>query len=96
MSEETQTAAEATTEEQQTVGLQLNDIAACLQIIDLCSKRGAFEGSELEAVGKIRGKLATFVQAAMPPKAEEEEAAAEAEEPEAVEEDEDGPAVELG
>lgn len=86
MSEETQ----ATTEEQP-VGLQLNDIAACLQIIDLCSKRGAFEGSELEAVGKIRGKLATFVQASMP---KPEEESAEAEEPAA--EDEDGPAVELG
>lgn len=75
-------------------GLQLNDIAACLQIIDICSKRGAFEGTELEAVGKLRGKLATFVRAAAPQPEETPEESAATEDSVAVEDD--GPAVELG
>ena len=33
------------------VQLGLQDIATMVQIIDLCSKRGGFEGPELEAVG---------------------------------------------
>jgi len=74
-------------------GLQLNDIAACLQVIDICSKRGAFEGTELEAVGKLRGKLATFVRAAAPqPEEQTEEPPVE----DSVAVDDDGPAVELG
>ena len=43
--------------------LTINDIASAVQIIDLCSTRGAFQGSELEAVGVLRGRLQAFVQA---------------------------------
>ena len=38
------------------VQLSLGDIQTFVQIIDLCSKRGAFEGAELEAIGALRGK----------------------------------------
>ena len=33
------------------VQLSLQDIATMVQIIDVCSKRGGFEGPEMEAVG---------------------------------------------
>lgn len=61
--------------------LRLNDLAAMVQIIDICSKRGAFEGSELELIGQVRGRLAAFLKASSPPQEEAEaEAEAEAEE----------------
>lgn len=60
-------------------GLSLNDLAAAVQIIDICTKRGAFEGTELEVVGGVRGRLTAFLQANAPKKEEatEEEASAE-------------------
>ena len=65
-------------EEAQAPQLGLGDLAAVIQIIDVCSKRGAFEGTELESVGAVRGRIATFVQANAPQKEEAEgEAAAE-------------------
>ena len=51
--------------------LSLQDLASAVQIIDLCSQRGAFQGSELEAVGALRGRLQSFVAANTP--AEEEQ-----------------------
>ena len=42
----------------------LVDLHNVLQIIDTCSKRGAFEGSELTSVGQLRNKIANFLQAA--------------------------------
>ena len=48
------------------VQLSLQDIATCVQIVDLCSKRGAFEGPELEIVGGLRTRLVSFVQANQP------------------------------
>jgi hypothetical protein len=73
MTEATETQA---VEEQAAVGLGLGDLAAVIQIIDVCSKRGAFEGPELESVGQVRGRIAAFVQANAP----QEEAEGEAEE----------------
>lgn len=60
--------------------LQLQDLMAAVQIIDICSKRGAFEGPEMETVGGVRGRLAAFVQANTPaaPEGEEEAPAEEA------------------
>lgn len=55
------------------VRLSLDDIAACVQIIDLCSKRGAFEGPELEAIGTLRKKLVDFIKTHAPPSEEETE-----------------------
>lgn len=46
--------------------LGMNDLAAVVQMIDIVSRRGAFEGSELTAVGALRAKFADFVQANTP------------------------------
>jgi len=43
--------------------LSLQDIATSVQIIDICSRRGGFEGTELEAVGALRGRLVLFLEA---------------------------------
>lgn len=57
---------EETTNETTEPGLSLQDLASVIQVIDLCSKRGAFEGAELEAVGALRGRLQAFVAANAP------------------------------
>ena len=46
--------------------LGINDIAAVIRVIDIAAERGAFHGSELEAVGNLRGRMQTFVQANAP------------------------------
>ena len=45
-------------------GLSLNDITACVSIIDIVTKRGAFEGPEMADVGAVRNRLAKFLEAA--------------------------------
>ena len=45
-------------------GLNLTDIRACVTIIDIVTKRGAFEGAELADVGAVRNRLDTFLKAA--------------------------------
>ncbi len=50
--------------EAEAVQLSLQDIATMVQIIDICSKRGGFEGQELEAVGGLRNRTVTFLNAA--------------------------------
>ena len=45
------------------VQLSLADLAAVVQIIDATTKRGAFEGAELETVGSVRNRFAAFVDA---------------------------------
>jgi hypothetical protein len=67
-------------EEQAPIQLGLNDLAAVIQIIDVCSKRGAFEGPELASVGQVRGRIAAFVEANAPKKEEGGETAAAEEE----------------
>ena len=61
MSEDVNTNVEAPAEG---VQLSLQDIATMVQIIDLCSKRGGFEGPELEAVGGLRTRVVTFLNEA--------------------------------
>ena len=46
--------------------LSLQDIATMVQIIDIVSRRGGFEGQELEAVGGLRNRTVTFLNAAAP------------------------------
>ena len=53
-------AVETTTEAPQ---LSLQDIATSVQVIDICSRRGGFEGQELETVGALRTRLVTFLNA---------------------------------
>lgn len=48
------------------VQLSLGDIQTFVSIIDICSKRGAFEGAELESVGALRGKVVKFLEASAP------------------------------
>ena len=51
---------------EEAVQLNLQDIATMVQIIDICSKRGGFEGPELEAVGGLRTRVVKFLEAAAP------------------------------
>ena len=41
---------------------QSNDIATFVQIVDIASRRGAFEGRELQGVGGLRNKVEVFLQ----------------------------------
>jgi len=41
--------------------VSLNDFAAIVRIIDVASRRGAFEGKELSSVGNVRDKVETFL-----------------------------------
>ena len=64
MTEEVNTTETEVAAEEQQVQLSLQDIATMVQIIDICSKRGGFEGPELEAVGGLRNRIVTFLNAA--------------------------------
>lgn len=64
MTNETQQPAEAEAaqpQEQAGAELNLNDLAALRSILDVASQRGAFKAGEMEAVGKVYNKLATFL-----------------------------------
>ena len=53
-------------ETQEAPQLSLQDIATSVQVIDICSRRGGFEGQELETVGSLRTRLVTFLEANRP------------------------------
>ena len=55
--------------------LSLQDLATVVQIIDICSKRGGFEGPELEAVGGLRNRVVAFVNSSAPKEGEAPEGA---------------------
>lgn len=38
------------------------ELRAVVQIIDICSRRGAFEGAELEGVGALRSRLVSILE----------------------------------
>lgn len=62
-------------ETNETAQVSLNDFVVMVKVIDICSKRGAFEGAELKDVGTLRGRLAAFIEANRPPQeAPQEEA----------------------
>ena len=44
----------------------LQDMVTMVNIIDVCSERGAFKGNELSVVGQLREKLALFVRENQP------------------------------
>ena len=52
--------------DQQEATLSLNDINLILSVIDVCSKRGAFEGGDLEVVGGLRTRLVNFINSVKP------------------------------
>ena len=45
-------------------GLNLTDIRACVTIIDIVTKRGAFEGAEMADVGTVRNRIEKILAAA--------------------------------
>ena len=53
--------------------LSLHDIASTIKIIDVVSKRGAFEGGEMADVGAVRNRLVAFLEATQPAEEVEEE-----------------------
>ena len=61
--------------------IDVNDLFDCVKVIDLCSKRGAFEGTELQLVGTLRQKLVDFVNAVSPPETDDGADSTEANEP---------------
>jgi hypothetical protein len=58
MAEETQVAEAA---EAAAPAVTVNDLANAYAVIDLASKRGAFQASELSAVGAVANKIKAFV-----------------------------------
>ena len=54
-----------------TIGV--NDLEACVKIIDACAQRGAFKGEELGSVGNIRDRLSAFIDANKPAEPEEDQ-----------------------
>jgi hypothetical protein len=50
--------------------IEINDIASVVQLIDVCSTRGAFRGEELLIVGAMRTKFAEIVKSQQEPAAE--------------------------
>jgi len=46
--------------------IDINDLVAVVQLIDVCSTRGAFRGEELATVGGLRTKLTEIVKANTP------------------------------
>lgn len=41
------------------------DISSVVEIIDICVKRGAFEGKEISAVGAVRDKFEAFLKSVL-------------------------------
>ena len=58
--------------------VSINDFVVMVKLIDICSKRGAFEGAELSDVGQLRTRLAEFVEYHKPAEEPAEEATEEA------------------
>ena len=77
MSEETDTQEAPVTEpENNEPQISLADFSAALQVIDVCTQRGAFRGEELSSVGQLRDRINAFVKYHAPSKEEGEAAQA--------------------
>jgi hypothetical protein len=77
MSEEVQVETPET--EAQEPQISLADFSAALQVIDVCTTRGAFRGEELSSVGQLRDRLTAFVKFHAPSEEGEDAPAEEAE-----------------
>jgi hypothetical protein len=53
--------------------ITITDLQTVVNIIDVCTKRGSFEGGELLPVGQIREKFIAFIKGNTPPPTEEVE-----------------------
>ena len=83
MSDTEQTQTETGAAEQQVPeNLTLNELDQIAQVIDLASQRGAFRGNEMQTVGALYNKLASFLSFVQA----QQQAAAEAASEEATEE----------
>ena len=49
--------------EKENISISLQDLALAVNIIDIASKRGAFEGKDLSAVGQVRDNIHAFLVA---------------------------------
>jgi hypothetical protein len=76
MSEETQP---QETQTEAAPSVTVNDLANIYAIIDLASKRGAFQANELQAVGSVANKVKAFVDHVQAQQAAAQEAEAPAE-----------------
>lgn len=54
--------AEEKNQQQEKVQISLQDIATVVQMIDVVSRRGAFEGNEMAGVGILRNKMEMFLR----------------------------------
>ena len=57
--------------------LTLTDLANLRAVVEVAIRRGAFAANEVSAVGATYDKINAFLNAAMPPKSEEQPAATE-------------------
>ena len=57
--------------------LTLTDLANLRSVVEVAVRRGAFAANEVSAVGATYDKINAFLNAAMPPKTEEQSATAE-------------------
>jgi len=48
--------------QEQKVVINLNDLSTVLQLIDIVSQRGGFQGNELAGVGMLRNKIEAFLR----------------------------------
>jgi len=46
---------------QETITLTIGDVATVVQVIDVVTRRGGFQGNELASVGMLRNKLEAYV-----------------------------------
>ena len=53
-------------QQQQEVEITLGDLSTILQVIDVVSTRGGFQGQELAGVGMLRNKLEAFLRQKAP------------------------------
>lgn len=53
--------------------LSIGDLNAVVQLIDICARRGAFDGKELQSVGSLRARFAAFIQSNTPAEEQENE-----------------------
>lgn len=65
--------------EEESVTLSIQDIINCKAIIEIASKKGAFEAKELAIVGSTYDRITQWLLANQPPKDAEETSTAEGE-----------------
>lgn len=78
MSEENQNTETQAQAEAAPVTVTVQDVANAYAIIDLAAKRGAFQATELQAVGTVANKLKAFLDAVAAAQKEQADAPAEA------------------